>query len=834
MRKILIQILAVWLLVHPVFAAAGDQAAAAAAQPCQIFGTNGGYFFDDFNQHEYINGLLVWHLRLKTPFNDGRPWKSGVYAYQPNCGLVFEQLDIPGFAPRPKMQNFSIRFTSPTHFDFWDDEEDIPFDCGGKTCGADIPPDFSNGALYNAFSYQGVIDNASSVITESLPITAATAQIPPKEPVLIVPGLLGSELGQPGRTYWPSLPDLVADPSDGFMDILDLNPNGTPVDGSIQAGGILSKIDYAFGSFDYSAGLIDSFKSAGYAVDQNLFIYPYDWRLGVQQNADGLARKIQNVLNLTGASKLNVIAHSLGGLVVKEYLADNAQSGIDNLVLAGVPNLGSAEAAHDLIFGSDLGIPLLNSGEVQKLSQNMPSIYDLLPSRAYFQHSAGFYDDLSSLQLKTILNYDQSKNLLLSLGKNQALLSAAEQVHDALDSQDFSAKVGKIYNIVGCGQFTLKTINKMYDGEPGIVQRLVHGPKYRIAGDSGDGTVLISSARELAGATNYYVRAEHAKMLSAPELKQSLIQLATGQSVSGLATDPGNCGISGKLVSMNSALNFSITDALNNPVNPDAIQQIRTGNDLHLFLPTDSGQKYKISIKPADVKIPVDLSIAKVQPTQTIIYNYDQINLQSQAIAEITPDSNSVQNTDSQGINQDVPPTDSVDQNDLGNTDPTSQGDPAPAPQVAPAPAPAPTPAPIPVYVAPPAPQVVPSPAVVPSPQTSPNPQIAPDPQILPDPSGSSGNPDDSVADDPGPQDNLGSADQSATAGGPAGPTVAPNININLQIGAPPQSSQAQAPPKPDQNAAAPQTHSETVVINPPESSTYWNLLGKLFHLIFF
>jgi|GEM_PF-4263275 len=673
MHKTIQKILVLWLILMPILASAGDQLPlelnnfGAALKSCQTLQTTGfnPYFFDNYEQQEYINGFLVIHLKLKTPFNDGRRWLSGFYLYKPDCSSFFYSITFTGLTPRPTMQFYSIRFTSATHFEFWDDEQTVQIMCGAAPCVGDLPPAMPDGSSYASISYQGIIDGgASGIVSDSLQVNAPP---PAKEPVLIVPGILGTELKDDSGLIWPNLSGLVLDPDDGFMDSLRMDSDGKPLNSSVKPGAILSKIDYAFGTFDYADGLINQFISAGYSLNDNLYVFPYDWRLSIAENAFELGSAINAILSKTGALKLNVVAHSLGGLVFKQYLLNSQTPQVDNAIFVGVPNLGAAEAAHELIFGSNLDIPLLSAAEMQKLSQNMPSVYELLPSQEYFTKTAGFYVDLTA-QNSPVLNYIQSKNLLISLGKNLELLNNAENLHNGLDNLDLSTKVNKIYDIVGCGQFTLKTINKMRQGSSNIVERILHGPNYRISGDSGDGTVLMSSAAHLVNAKIFYAHAKHDQMLSAPELRQAIVGLANGQESNALATDSGACGIQGKLISLNSSLNIQITDAITaQPINLNNLPRIGTGADTHIFLPTDSGQQYKVAIKPADSIQPIDLSITKIQPGVATIYNYNQINLTKEADAQISPDSNTVSNTDPQGNDQVVPPSQVLDQNDLGN-----------------------------------------------------------------------------------------------------------------------------------------------------------------------
>ncbi|HSF51213.1 MAG TPA: hypothetical protein VLA74_10675, partial [Nitrososphaeraceae archaeon] len=64
----------------------------------------------------------------------------------------------------------------------------------------------------------------------------------------------------------------------------------------------------------------------------------------------------------TGQNKVNIVAHSKGGLDARVYLANNTTKDVANLVMIGTPNAGS---------------PLAESCEV-----GTPAVYDLRPGAA--------------------------------------------------------------------------------------------------------------------------------------------------------------------------------------------------------------------------------------------------------------------------------------------------------------------------------------------------------------------------------------------------------------------------------------------------------------------
>jgi pimeloyl-ACP methyl ester carboxylesterase len=91
--------------------------------------------------------------------------------------------------------------------------------------------------------------------------------------------------------------------------------------------------------------LIASLQKNGYEEGKNLFLFPYDWKRDNHDTANDLRERIEAIRIQTGSRKVDIVAHSMGGLVAQEYAeeADHATS-IDQLITLGTPYLGSPEA----------------------------------------------------------------------------------------------------------------------------------------------------------------------------------------------------------------------------------------------------------------------------------------------------------------------------------------------------------------------------------------------------------------------------------------------------------------------------------------------------------
>lgn len=111
--------------------------------------------------------------------------------------------------------------------------------------------------------------------------------------------------------------------------------------GSAQKDGVWV-IDPIFHVYD---NLIETFKINGYKEGENLFTFPYDWRNSNVNTALKLKEKISEVKDVCGCDKVDVVAHSMGGLVSRQYVqSSDYQNDIDQLVFLGTPHLGAPKS----------------------------------------------------------------------------------------------------------------------------------------------------------------------------------------------------------------------------------------------------------------------------------------------------------------------------------------------------------------------------------------------------------------------------------------------------------------------------------------------------------
>ena len=342
------------------------------------------------------------------------------------------------------------------------------------------------------------------------------------EPVIIIPGILGTELKKAGELIWPNVGRMLFDRGDDFMDVLKMKDNGDPSDSGVEPGrGIRS---YEIGPktvSDYLDSLMAEFSAAGYVENESLFVFPYDWRVDARITAQGLKDRIDDILAESGAARVDLVAHSLGGIIAKSYLYAHPDAPVDAAVFAGTPHWGAPEAAKTLLWGDDLGmrfiIPFLSPKKIGEISRTMPSVYQLLPSAAYTDRFGSYLVD--ETKNKTF-SAAESQSWLVSQGLKKPFFDFAAALHTP-EFDAFAPEGARTYSLSGCARPTVGQIIKKNSAAKKSV--------YAVNFVAGDGTVPVGSSDALAKAENFYVPgAAHRRLLSQAPLRRLAVDLVSG------------------------------------------------------------------------------------------------------------------------------------------------------------------------------------------------------------------------------------------------------------------------------------------------------------------
>jgi len=410
---------------------------------------------------------------------------------------------------------------------------DAYYSDGSLAATASVNPNLDTGQMErlrvdappgDCFHYVLLHDTGNYWLIDDLSTDAAGVPAT-RPPVIFLPGLMGTRLDVynpcEGETasdaveVWPSVRQMLS-PNDKHLEKLRLAENGQdPANDCYQVltshvtnthfeNGAIRLVGTTSIAYQFYGPLFDHLRQQGFL----LYPYGFDWRLDLETTADqpgpnnDLDDFIDSVLAETGSDQVNIVAHSLGGLLARQYITATPEHAakVEQVISLGTPYLGAPKSLAALRHGESglelaWGLLGLNRDRAKELTQNSPAMYQILPTQNYFNVQGGYYRFNGDLQ-----TWAETQSLLTK-DHNAVLTTEAENFHATAMDDWGSYPVNVPYRlIVGSGM----------SNTPGVLHEQVrttwYGRQYStwdLENINGDGTVPIHSADLRGRGFNY-------------------------------------------------------------------------------------------------------------------------------------------------------------------------------------------------------------------------------------------------------------------------------------------------------------------------------------------
>ncbi|MBO4866755.1 MAG: alpha/beta hydrolase [Ruminococcus sp.] len=333
-----------------------------------------------------------------------------------------------------------------------------------------------------------------------------------KDPIVLIPGIMGSQLysNENGKEdlIWPGMGEIFSFDLGNSMKITKSlyvknydNGNGKPINQNA-----LDEDNREKGPRDSLKNLVN--KICEEFPDREVYVFNYDWRKSNRESALKLEEFIDNI----SADKVDIVAHSMGGLVTSLYIASQGKDKfdkVDKIITVGTPYEGAPHVFDAIEYGSIIGFfedILLGMGGISRnVLIGFPGVCELIPSLTYCsKYPMSFRENIKDLDNDYTLDADGYRSMIDDeLGEDNSFFAFSLQ-------QAIHSYKPNSYSTSDCN------ILLTYDNSYFIMGQNICTPrdftlykdknKYDIVGfhaTSGDGTVPTFSA-EMAGMINTY------------------------------------------------------------------------------------------------------------------------------------------------------------------------------------------------------------------------------------------------------------------------------------------------------------------------------------------
>lgn len=151
----------------------------------------------------------------------------------------------------------------------------------------------------------------------------------------------------------------------------------------------------------------------------------------IELYSERLAQAVEQLCAQTGADKVHLIGHSMGGLVIRNYIRLYGSAAVQSVVTLGSPHCGTIVRREQLKLGENVGQMRIGSHWIKRLNADDSQAYPVPITSIWSPH-----DNIVLPQDTSVLGYPNARNIkLVGLGHDALLFSrrAWQQVQQALE-----------------------------------------------------------------------------------------------------------------------------------------------------------------------------------------------------------------------------------------------------------------------------------------------------------------------------------------------------------------------------------------------------------------
>lgn len=358
-----------------------------------------------------------------------------------------------------------------------------------------------------------------------------------RKAIIIIPGIAGSRIKaaetfkikghtiKKGTLLWidPSIGRLLDGEFNHMLLALSCDSHGLPM----YPTQVVHEREKEYGTLFTYLELVERLRWK-YRNEYDVVFFAYDWRLSAEYNADKLAEHIRDA----HYDSVILIGHSMGGCIAMRYMR-NAPL-VEKLITVGTPFWGAPQALYTFETGNFLDlfvVDYLIHDALKTIANNFISVYELLPTQAYFGGYSNHYVNIMMNDKKRRISTYGATMMLLnnrSWAQNKHMIDYIVSTQaDKYILEEELMQSSRVHAICGTGIDCVQSIDMLFGAEGQFQGLLGTG-----TGD-GDGIVPVSSASMGGKLKNIYLVSglAHSNLISSRKIETIIDGVEIGRTI---------------------------------------------------------------------------------------------------------------------------------------------------------------------------------------------------------------------------------------------------------------------------------------------------------------